>query len=439
MLKIVHFKSSLLCLMLLFAAMWVDADSDIQQSRRRVIVSTDIGGTDPDDFQSMVHLLLYSDVLEIEGLIASPYGPGRKHHILSILDLYEKDFENLQTYSSAYPTANQLRSITRQGAIESAPYPGVSLATQGSDWIITCARRNDSRPLFVLIWGGIDDLAQALHDAPDILPKLRVFYIGGPNKKWCPDAYQYLVENFPELWIIESNSTYRGWFTGGDQNGGFGNQTFVREQVKNNGHMGGYFDSHLQGTIKMGDTPSVAWLLSADNPEDPTSPSWGGSYVRAWKRPHVVFDRLTSGLDRIEIFSIMELRLSTSTDTRTRTPEPEAFMVVENQQIPGFFDAQRQVVCFRFSPKSAKVFPYRIESNMQDLAGRKGEVTVYPTPPDSARSPDPATPNWWTDDPSPLYAEGEHHGAKTVSRWRREYLTDFAARMKRCEFPKTPN
>ena len=26
--------------------------------RHRVIVSTDIGGTDPDDFQSMVHLLV---------------------------------------------------------------------------------------------------------------------------------------------------------------------------------------------------------------------------------------------------------------------------------------------------------------------------------------------------------------------------------------------
>ena len=44
-------------------------------TRPRVIVSTDIGGTDPDDFQSMVHLLLYADVLDLEGLISSPYGP----------------------------------------------------------------------------------------------------------------------------------------------------------------------------------------------------------------------------------------------------------------------------------------------------------------------------------------------------------------------------
>ena len=34
---------------------------DITQ-RPRVIVSTDIGGTDPDDFQSMVHFLVYSDM-----------------------------------------------------------------------------------------------------------------------------------------------------------------------------------------------------------------------------------------------------------------------------------------------------------------------------------------------------------------------------------------
>jgi hypothetical protein len=43
-----------------------------------VIVSTDIGGTDPDDFQSMVHLLVYADTFDIEGLLSSPYGPGRK-------------------------------------------------------------------------------------------------------------------------------------------------------------------------------------------------------------------------------------------------------------------------------------------------------------------------------------------------------------------------
>ena len=40
--------------------------------RYRVIVYTDIGGSDPDDFQSMVHYLLYSDLFDTEGLISSP-------------------------------------------------------------------------------------------------------------------------------------------------------------------------------------------------------------------------------------------------------------------------------------------------------------------------------------------------------------------------------
>ena len=54
-------------------------------------------------------------------------------------------------------------------------------------------------------------MAQALHDAPDILPRIRVYWIGGPNKKWGVNSYVYIVENFPDLWIIENNASYRGF------------------------------------------------------------------------------------------------------------------------------------------------------------------------------------------------------------------------------------
>jgi hypothetical protein len=37
--------------------------------RFRVLVSTDIGGTDPDDNQSMAHLLMYSNEFDLEGLV----------------------------------------------------------------------------------------------------------------------------------------------------------------------------------------------------------------------------------------------------------------------------------------------------------------------------------------------------------------------------------
>ena len=170
-----------------------------------------------------------------------------------MIDCYENDYANLKSHSDEYPTPDTLREITKQGETEVARYSGVRAATEGSRWLIECARRNDPRPLHVLVWGGIEDLAQALHDAPDILPKLRVYYIGGPNKKWGPNAYQYIADQHPELWIIESNATYRGWFTGGNQSGGWGNSEFVKHRIAGHGALGNFFNSRMD-SIKMGDT-----------------------------------------------------------------------------------------------------------------------------------------------------------------------------------------
>lgn len=80
------------------------------------LVSTDIGGTDPDDFQSMVHLLLYEDVLDIEGLVSSPPAPGRREHIHQVIDMYARDHANLRTHSAKYPSPDGLCTLAEQGA-----------------------------------------------------------------------------------------------------------------------------------------------------------------------------------------------------------------------------------------------------------------------------------------------------------------------------------
>jgi hypothetical protein len=406
---------------------------ETERARHRVIVSTDIGGTDPDDFQSMVHLLLYADVLEIEGLISSPFGKGSKEDILRVIDAYERDYENLRTYSDQYPTPDALRAITKQGEKASAPYAGVRRTTEGSDWIVQCARRDDPRPLHVLVWGGIEDLAQALYDAPDILPKLRVYYIGGPNKKWGPDAYHYIATNHLTLWIIESNATYRGYFVGGNQTGEWSNEGFVRQHVVGKGALGAFFAALLGGAIKMGDTPSVSWLLRG-TPGEPTWPSWGGRYVRAWDRPYAQFTRLTTAQDRIEHFGILELVLPLGAGA---PEEPEGRMVVENQSLIGHPDG-RGNLRFRFCPRDPKVFRYEIRSNVPGLDGKTGEITSVAPPPWVALRPSPRFPNWWTDDPSPEMKEGIHHGARSISQWREDYLRDFAERIERCAKPASP-
>ena len=401
----------------------------LEGQRYRIIVSTDIGGTDPDDFQSMVHLLVYTDVFDIEGLISSPFDKGRKRDILQVIDCYERDYENLETYSDRYPTPAALRAITKQGETERAPYAGVRRSTEGSRWIVQCARRDDPRPLYVLVWGLIEDLAQALHDAPDILPKLHVYWIGGPNKKWSPDAYQYIVDHHPKLWIIEANATYRGWFTGGNQSGQWGNRAFVKQHIAGKGALGDFFVSQ-KGDIKMGDTPSVGWLLKG-NPDDPTQPGWGGQFVRAWERPYSRFERMTKKTDRMDVFGILELVLPMGNDV---PKQAKAMLAVENQRLPGHAPGDG-TLRFRFCPKAAKAYGFKIQSNVPALDGKTGGITAYLPSPDIAQRPTANLPNWWTDDPRLDLAEGSHHGAKTVNQWREDYLRDFSERVIRCQAP----
>jgi len=351
----------------------------------RVIVSTDIGGTDYDDFQSLVHLLVNADRIDLEGMIASPYGPARnrKQHLLKIIDVYAKDYPNLRTYADAYPSPDQLRSISKQGGSDPAGLSGWGNRTEGSDWIIQCARRPDPRPLWLLVWGGIDDLAQALHDDPTIKQKLRVYFIGGPNKKWSTTAYDYIAREHRDLWIIEANSTYSGFFLGGNQTGDLGNQAFVAAHIKGHGALGDYFAT-INPAVKMGDTPAVNYLFGK-TPDNPAADSWGGSFVRAWKRPRVTFTHPPREEDTVEVYSILDIIYR----PEAKAPQSaiSAKLLVDNQEFPGF-PAADGAWHFLFSPKQVKKWSYRIVSDHQALNGQTGAfISVFPAT-DLRPSPD---------------------------------------------------
>ncbi len=423
----------LVCLPLLVVLSVVQLAGVRQQTPRdpprpRVIVSTDIGGTDPDDFQSMVHFLLYADMFDVEGLVSSPYGPGRREHVLQVLDRYATDYPKLKTHSDRYPAPDELRGLTKQGAIESAPPGGVGQPTEGSDWIVRRARLSDSRPLWVLVWGGIDDVAQALHDAPDILPKLRVYFIGGPNKMWSVEAYDYLERQFPALWMIEANATYRGWFTGGNQTGEWGNTAFVAQHIAGRGALGEFFATLLGGTIKMGDSPSVGYLLHG-TPDDPSQPGWGGRFVRVWENRKTVFARPTTAADTVEAFGVVEIALPVPSGMTSR----HSARMIFDGRIPAPGASDGRVLRFLFSPRDAKLWPYVIRSDFAGLDGQSGQFTAVPPPSERTRRPSSRHPNWWIDDPDPAAAEGIHPGARHVSRWREAFLRDFATRLQRLQ------
>ncbi len=395
----------------------------------RTVILTDIGGSDPDDHQSMVHLPLYADTLDIEGLIATR--APRVREIFKAIDLYAHDYPNLKTYSPNYPTPDALRAITKAGAAANNGPSGVHTATEGSDWIVQCARRDDPRPLYVLVWGGLDDLAQALHDAPDILPKLRVYFIGSPNKQGSVDAYNYIEQNFPKLWIIENNSTYRGWFNGGDQAGKWGNKEFVTRHIAGRGALGNFYAPLHSGVLKMGDTPSVAWLLHGV-PTDPTQPGWGGQFVRIWDGRKTIFDHLpTNDTEQVETFGVNEFTIRMPDRYSARN---KATLVLDTRQkvhgaIAGKF------LRFRFAVRDTKAFTYKIESDFPGLDGFMGKFTSVLPPPSRTDQPSTVHPTWWGDDPDPALVDHDYWGAKSISQWRVDYLSDFTERMNRCLVP----
>ena len=251
--------------------------------RPRVIVSTDIGGSDNDDYQSMVHLLLYADVLELEGLISSPPKAGRAAHLHEVIDAYEQDYPSLGQHA-AYPAPAELRGLVKQGAEDPAPAEGFSVATEGSRWLAERALAADERPLYVLVWGSITDVAQAVHDVPEVKERLRVYSIGSWNTSNDVAARDYLYGQHPDLWWIEANTTFRGMYVGGNQADDLDNRTFLDRHVRGHGALGQFLVDKLPA-IKMGDTPSVLYLLSGD-PNDPAGPHWGGRFVATGHGPH---------------------------------------------------------------------------------------------------------------------------------------------------------
>ena len=67
-------------------------------------------------------------------------------------------------------------------------------------------------------------------------------------------------------------------YVGGDQQGDLGNVTFPLQHVNGHGALGALF-MQMKPDIKMGDTPTVLYLLNGDR-DDPAGERWAGSYTR---------------------------------------------------------------------------------------------------------------------------------------------------------------
>ena len=420
--------------------MRLSACAQNKSEKPRILVSTDIGGTDPDDNQSMIHLMMYSDLFQLEGLVSSPsFGNGSKQELLRMIDLYEQDYPTLQLHCPQLLPPDSLRGMCKQGRHGLMPLKGYDKPTEGSEWIVHCARKPDTRPLWILVWGTLEDVAQALHDAPDIATRIRVYYIGGPNKKWGVNSYAYIASHFPHLWIIENNATYRGFITDNDKmelieeyegmqhdanRYGTGYYDYA---IREHGTMGRDFIKYYNGMVKMGDTPSLLYMMSG-NPNDPTGESWGGRFAPITHSSRRVFHGHTTDRDTVPVYGVMEWHFQGP--VRQDISEDSACFnaTIDRQQWAGYYIGNGTYV-LRYCPKAPACLTYVISSPISELDGLSGSFVVSDEWPGAAHQDDYLLgKQWFSDVPDRSLYEGKWQGAKTTRRWRQEVLEDWARR-----------
>ena len=136
-----------LILITLFATLQITAFSKIPK-KPRILISTDIGGTDPDDNQSLVHFMMYSDLFNIEGIVSSPsFGNGSKQEILRMIDIYAKDYAKLKRKNPRLLSPKRLPKLCAQVRKGLAPYCGYDKPTEGSELIVQQVKRKEARQI----------------------------------------------------------------------------------------------------------------------------------------------------------------------------------------------------------------------------------------------------------------------------------------------------
>jgi len=262
-------------------------------ARHRMIVLTDIEA-DPDDAQTLIRLLLYSNQIDIEGLIATTSVHQKTRvapeTIRKIINAYGKVRPNLLKHEPGFPAEQELLSLVKQGLpVFGMEGVGKGKDSEGSEWIIKVLEKKDDRPVWISVWGGPNTLAQALWkiketknraEAERLISKLRVYTISDQD-----DTGYWMRKNFPDLFYIVSPGSYMTstWIAitraiPGANNEVVSNSWLTENIQQGHGPLGALYPDVAYGME--GDTPS--WLMLIQNGLNdnavPNRGSWGGRY-----------------------------------------------------------------------------------------------------------------------------------------------------------------
>ncbi len=265
--------------------------------KQRVLVLSDIEN-EPDDTESLVRFLSYSNMWDVEGLVATTsahmknkVADWKMHEIVAA---YGKVRNNLILHEKGFPEEAYLHAIIKKGIpVFGMEGVGKDKDSEGSDWIISVIDKPDNRPVWVTVWGGTNCLAQALwkvrmtrstSEVEKFVSKLRVYTISDQD-----DTGIWIRKTFPNLFYIVSPGYYdystwagisgekMGQFSGPDSN--LVSNKWLSENIRtNHGALGEQYPEWK--FIMEGDSPSFLYLIDngLGSPENPNYGSWGGRY-----------------------------------------------------------------------------------------------------------------------------------------------------------------
>ena len=278
-----------LCLLIGFASVYAQSSN-----RHRVVILTDIEA-DPDDTQSLIRYLLYSNQLDTEGLIATTSIHQKTQvfpeSIQKVLEAYRVAHPNLLLHEKGFPAYEDFLPLVKKGLpVYGMEGVGEGKDSEGSEWIIKVLEKNDDRPVWFSVWGGPNTLAQALwkiretkskEEAQKLLDKVRIYTISDQD-----DSGPWIRNEFPSVFFVVTPGYSYGpatWIgiassVPGSDTTTVSNYWLAKNIQQGHGPLGAAYPDVAYGME--GDTPAYLSLIpnGLNDAERPNFGGWGGRY-----------------------------------------------------------------------------------------------------------------------------------------------------------------
>lgn len=197
--------------------------------------------------------------------------------------------------------------------------------------------------------------------------------------------------------------------------------------MKGVGHIGADFINYYKGVVKMGDTPSLLYMMNG-NPDNPEGESWGGSFEKTNYSSRRIIDPKKEQKTNVPVYSVVEFKFKGKKQNLPKG-SPCFNLLIDKQNWQGYYMSKGEY-CVRYSPKQTATLNYEITCDNAAFTPIKGILVVdnqwpgTPSPTDYKLGA-----SWWTDRTKPSLFEGKWQGAATIGKHRREVLDDWAIRL----------